>query len=552
MTVACLSRRTLSLCAIFALAAAAGQRDATCRAQTPTAEHAQRRVKPDDKLLAEGVAAFERGDTSTARDLLERALASDPRSGEAHTYLGALADRAGDLGDAERHFAIAARLSPQSAQARNNYGAILLRLNRKREAAAEFEASLRLDPNQAKALVNLAQIRFDSGAPEGLRAADDLFQRADALAPDVEIARALTVIALRRGDRARAADRYRAYVTRLANAAGATSAAGARSDLGAGLFEAGLHAEAEEELKAALALDPANAEAVLRLARVYLARKEFPAAGRTLEAALARKVESPAIYALLAVVYEKTDHIENAIPAMRLAIQLDPQSEKYRFQYGVLLTEANAPAAAVIRLDEALQMFPNSARLRLALGLANLKLGKNDEAVQALSRAIELEPQVAQAYAYLAMARVAAGQSGEGARLYERALQINPNIAVIHYLLADTLLKQTDADPARIERSLKRAIELDAMYAPARLALGKLYARMERFPEAVAEFEPVIKLDPNLAETYYQLGRAYSRLKRAAEAQTALATFKRLSDSQKRQEEDQQRDIVRRLADVLF
>jgi len=548
MTVARLSRRILALCLISALAAVAGARGATGLAQTPAAQ----RLKPNDQLLAEGVAALERGDDSTARDLLERALAADPRSAEAHTYLGALADRAGDLAAAERHFAAASRLAPQSARARNNYGAILLRLDRMREAAAEFEASLRLDPNQAKALVNLARIRFESGSPEGLRAADDLFRRADALAPDVEIARALAVIALRRGDRARAAECYRAYATRVASATGVTPAAGARSDLGGALFEAGLLAEAEAELNAALTLDPANAETVLRLARVYLARKEIPAAGRALEAALARRVEAPAIYALLAVVYEKSGHIENAIPAMRIAIQLDPKSEKYRFQYGVLLTETNAPAAAVIRLNEALQSFPKSSRLHLAIGLANLKMDKNGEATQAFNRAIELDPEFAQAYAYLGIMRVAAGQYEEGVRCYEQALQRNPNIAVVHYLLADALLKQTDADAARIEKSLKRAIDLDATYAPALLALGKLHAQAGRLPEAVAEFEQVIRLDPNLAEAYYQLGRALNRLKRTAEAQSALAAFKRLSDSQKQQEQDEQRDIVRRLADVIF
>ncbi|HEY6404050.1 MAG TPA: tetratricopeptide repeat protein, partial [Blastocatellia bacterium] len=439
-----------------------------------------------------------------------------------------------------------------SARARNNHGAILLRLNRIREATAEFEASLRLDPNQAPALVNLARIRFDSGAPEGLRAADDLFRRADALAPDVEIARALTVIALRRGDRARAADRYRAYAARLASATGDTAAAGARSDLGGALFEAGLLAEAEAELNAALTLDPANVETVLRLARVYLIRKEIPAAGRTLEAALARKVEAPAIYALLAVVYEKSGHIENAIPAMRIAIQLDPQSEKYHFQYGVLLTENNAPAAAIIRLNEALQSFPKSSRLRLAIGLANLKMSRNDEAVQAFKRAVELDPEFAPAYAYLGITRVLVGRYEEGAGYFEQALQRRPDFAVVHYLLADALLKQTDADATRIERSLKRAIDLDANYPPARLALGKLHARAGHFPEAVSEFEQVIKLDPNLAEAYYQLGRALNRLKRGTDAQTALAMFKRLSDSQKQLEQDEQRDIRRRLADVVF
>ena len=62
----------------------------------------------------------------------------------------------------------------------------------------------------------------------------------------------------------------------------------------------------------------------------------------------------------------------------------------------------------------------------------------------------------------------------------------------------------------------------------------------------------VIKLEPNLAEAYYQLGLAYRRLKRPAEAQQTLAVFKRLSDSQKEQEQNERREIVRRLADVRF
>src|SRR5438309_9819957 len=130
MIVACLSRRRIALCAIFVFAAA------TCRAQTSPAPREQQ-VKPSDELLAEGVAALERGDAPAARDLLERALAADPHSAEAHTYLGVLPDRAGDLNDAERHYALAARLAPQAARTRDNYDLRLDSLHGLGEAAAE-------------------------------------------------------------------------------------------------------------------------------------------------------------------------------------------------------------------------------------------------------------------------------------------------------------------------------------------------------------------------------------------------------------------------------
>src|SRR5919108_2491646 len=119
MIVACL-RRKIVFCAIFALVAATWEQGATYRAQTPAARRSQQRANTNDKLLADGLAALERGDSSTAHDLFERALTADPRNAEAHTYLGVLADRAGDLNKAEQHFAMAAQLAPQSARTRNN------------------------------------------------------------------------------------------------------------------------------------------------------------------------------------------------------------------------------------------------------------------------------------------------------------------------------------------------------------------------------------------------------------------------------------------------
>jgi Tfp pilus assembly protein PilF len=503
-------------------------------------------VSQSDDLVARGVAALERGDTAAARGLFEKALDSNPNEVSAHTNLGLIADGAGQLEEAARHFAEAARLGP-SASTHNNYGVILLRLGRAREAAAEFEASLREDARQPNALVNLAQIRFAGGTPEDLAAASDLLGRAYALAPDAGIARALTIIALRRSDRAAAAAHYKNYAPSASSAD-----ARARAELGGALLEAGLLAEAEAELSAAVAADPGDGDAVVRLARVYLARKEVASAGKTLESAVARGVDVAPVYALLAQVYEQSGHLENAIPAMRLAIQRDPESEKYRFAYGMLLTNAYAPAAAVIRLEEALGVFPSSPRLWFALGLAHFKHDKDADAKRALERAIELDPKFAPAIAYLGIIRIKAGETAAGVALYEDALRIDPGLAVVHYLIADALLKEVETDTSRIESRLKQAIALDATFVPSHLALAKLYIRGERWGEAVAELEQATKLDPNVAEAYYHLGRVYGRLKRTADAQAAVATFKRLNETQKERDETELREVVRRLTNVRF
>lgn len=511
------------------------------------------RAQQAKHLVDEGVAAFERGDTTAAREAFEKALSLKPDEVTAHTYLGIIADRAGNLKEAERHFAAAVKAEPNQASVRNNYGAILLRMGRPTLAAAEFEKSLRLDSNQPNALANLAQIRFAGGTPDDLRASQELFKRAFTIKPDVEIARALTVIALRLKDYPGAATYYQKYAAALALASGtAAHAATARAELGAALFEGGLLKEAEAELSAAVSLNPADTEAVVRLARVYLASKNLPAAGRTLEASVARGNDPAPVYALLAEVYEQTGHVENAIPAMRLAIQRDPQSEKNRFAYAVLLTNTNAPAAAVIRLEESLKEFPSSSRLWFALGFANFKLDKNEEAERALRKAIELDPKFAPAFAYLGLIRARTGAYAEAISLYQNALSADPKLAVVHHLIADAMLKQMNADAHVIETHLRQAVELDPTFIPARLSLGKLFMRSQRWPEAAAEFEQVIKLDPNAPDGYYQLGLAYGRLKRTTEAQATMTTFKRLNEAQKQHEDEELREVVKRLSNVRF
>ena len=220
------------------------------------------------QFVDEGLAAFDRGDTKSARNAFEKALSLKNDEVTAHTYLGIIADRAGDLKEAERHFAAAVKAQPNSASARNNYGAILMRTGRQSLAAVEFEKSLKLDPDQPNALVNLAQIRFAGGTPDDLRSSAELFKRALSIRPDVEISRALTVISLRLKNYPAAASYYQNYTALAAGTGTPTQAPAARAELGAALFEAGLLKEAEAELTAAINLNPTDTDSVVRLARV--------------------------------------------------------------------------------------------------------------------------------------------------------------------------------------------------------------------------------------------------------------------------------------------
>jgi len=524
----------------------------TCRAATVVFFQRAASKQHVATLIEKGVAALDRNETEVAKGFFSSALQADPGNELAHTYLGIIADRAGDLAEAERHFRSAATRSPGSPAAHNNYGVILVRLGKANQAASHFETSLRLNPAQAGALVNLAQIRFSAGTPEGLRAARELFERARKIAPDAEIARALVVTSLRLNDRKAAGDYYQKYQQQINAAPENIRSTAMRAELGTALLAARLLREANSELEAVVASDPTNVDHIILLARSYQAMSDIKSAGRTLESVVARGIDAAPIYAALAEVYEVAGHVENAIPAMRLAIQRDPRNESYRFRYGMLLTDTRAPEAAVIRLNEAIKEFPQSPKLLFALGIAHFKNKKHEQAAIAFRKAVQLDPKFASALAYLGLTYEETGNSAEAIALYNRALAADEKLAAAHYLVANALLRDPNGNLTVAEKHLLRAIEIDPTFSPGRLALARVYMRTERFDQAAPQLEAVVAAEPNLTEALYQLSRVYVRLKRKEDADKTLAAFKRLSDKEKDQELTERKDLVRRLANVSF
>lgn len=365
-----------------------------------------------------------------------------------------------------------------------------------------------------------------------------------------------------------------------------------RNNYGAILMRLGRTAEARTQFEASLELNPDQPSALTNLAQIYFDRgqpddlrmaltlferaakntsdpeishalvvtylklaqvlmeKDIRGAGRTLETAVANGLDDAKIYAALADVYHADGRFENAIPAMRLAIQRDPQNEVYHFRYGLLLVDSHAPVAGIVRLQEALKQLPNSARLWLALGIAQLTHGQNAEAENSFKRSLALDAKLVPALAYLGVTYVERGLYDKAISFYEQAIQLDPKLAPLHYLVADTLLKTSNADKTRAEQYLKRATELDPTLAAAYLAWGRLYARADRYREAAPLLERAVSLEPDLIEAHYQLSQVFRKLKRTDEANRELEIFKQLSEKQKARNEH--REIARRLANVRF
>jgi tetratricopeptide (TPR) repeat protein len=125
---------------------------------------------------AAGLVPASRDVYAEAISLFEQALAVDPQSAEAQTYLaGVLVNRvsalmtdsaAADLARAERLVGQALVASPRSAFAHSVKGTVLRVTNRWEDAIPEFETALRLNPNLAAALQGLGFSKLYAGSIE--------------------------------------------------------------------------------------------------------------------------------------------------------------------------------------------------------------------------------------------------------------------------------------------------------------------------------------------------------------------------------------------------
>jgi tetratricopeptide (TPR) repeat protein len=149
-------------------------------------------------------------------------------------------------------------------------------------------------------------------------------------------------------------------------------------------------------------------------------------------------------------------------------------------------------------------------------------LGRTEEAAKAYQRALEITPDTLFAKIGLARVLMAKGDLENCQKYLESARAINPNIAEIHGLLSEVFRRKKEFDKAKRETQLanqlpKKTTLNDPIYGDVGLegvsstwyeARGRSYLQRGMYPEAVQEFEALLRIKPT-ARIYDSLGLAY-------------------------------------------
>ena len=260
--------------------------------------------------------------------------------------------------------------------------------------------------------------------------------------------------------------------------------------------------------------------------------------------------ESADTYIKRAATYEQKHDYAHAIPELRQALKLSPDSKQANAMLGEALLAEDYPGEAIPYLERAelldllgialtedhrtpqaigvllsaLQKDPNNPDLLFYLGKACGFLSKSS-----FDRLISVAPASARAHELLGESYQAQQQYGPAEDEYHKALALQPDLSGVHLALG--LIKLEAGNVAEAEKEFRAEVKLSPGNGEAAWRLGSVLLKEGHPNEALAELERSNALRPQMVETLYDLGKAFSLVNEPAKAEKAWLEVVALNDS---------------------
>jgi tetratricopeptide (TPR) repeat protein len=465
-------------------------------------------------------------DFATARKELEACLQINPNDARGHLLMGIVLAETNDPSGAEQHFREAAKLNPADSASHVNLGKLLAARGEPAAAAGEFEEALDRDPKSVAALMNLGLIQ---NREKEFSHAETHLQRAAALAPgDNSILVALLQAQLG-AKQLRAAESTADRIL-----ASTTPQPGVLQAIGAMQAEAGDYVQAIRHLEKARTLAPDSYDIEYNLGLAYQRSGDSKQALEILEP-ISKRNSSAELANLLGTVYEQNSRYLDAIRAFQRAAEAEPQNEDYRFDYIWELLDHRSFEPARLVAEPAVRDFPSSMRMKLALGVSWFGLQQYRRAQDLFVETSKQFPSDDLPLYYVTFApdtseipvpETKALLTHQHERYPERFLPL--------YMLGHVELREGDTTIAA--DLLQKSVRLQPNHTQAHYELGRAYAELRRFHEAIPQYQMALRLDPHFTAAWYRLYLAANKSGDAALARQAEAKFRKLQEESEHQD----------------
>jgi tetratricopeptide (TPR) repeat protein len=206
---------------------------------------------------------------------------------------------------------------------------------------------------------------------------------------------------------------------------------------------------------------------------------------------------------LLGVLAHQCGHHQAAVDLMTKAIEIQPTAAAYT-NLGEALRMLGRLDEAVPAVQKAIQLNPNSSEALGNLGLIYSEMGKLDEAMEHFNRALAINPNLPQTLNNLGNLQLKLKKADTALAAYDRALAIDPNFSDGHNNRGSALESLDRLDEAMAE--YVRAVELRPNFAIACNNAGNVARRLCKWDEATVWCQRALQLDPKFEPARWNVG----------------------------------------------
>jgi putative PEP-CTERM system TPR-repeat lipoprotein len=343
----------------------------------------------------------------------------------------------------------------------------------------------------------------------------------------------------------------------------APKAAGVRTSLGLSKLAQGDQARGLKELELAATLDPKSAEASVALIQTQMGLKQYDKALETVAVLEKQQPDNPQVHNLKAVVYQGKGDIAKARAALEKAVALQPAFLPAVANLARLDLQDKQPDAAKGRFLKVLEKDKNNAEAMTALAELAMVQNRPDETTSWLEKASNANPEALAPALNLGMHYVRTNQAPKALALARKLQPANPTHGGLLEMMGQAQMATKDTagaletygklvnvmpksalaqlrlagvytamkNEASAATHLKRAIELQPNFVPARLAQIDMALRAGRSDDAVRITRELQRLEPKSPVGHMLEGDVMLALKKPAQAVTAYEKAQSLGSS---------------------
>jgi tetratricopeptide (TPR) repeat protein len=442
--------------------------------------------------------------TAIAAVGLPAMLCAQSDGGDANAVMRAL-----EQNDNAQAVAIAGRIlitHPSDCQVLTLRGIALSREGKMSDAKESFDRTLQSCPESLPALEGAAQIAYSTRSP----AASALLHRILLQRPDDPTSHAmLGTLSFQQGDCPAAIDHFDHSLALV------EKSVEAQRELGACLWAQGEHQKAEETFRR-IAEQDSNEKNLLQLAFVQWKSKDLEAALSTLQPLLTSSAAASKALSLAAQIAEEKRDTPRAVEWLRAAIVKDPADAANYLLFATISFNHASYQVGIDVVNSGIQQSPDAAKLYLVRGVLQVQLSHYVPALADFEKAHALDPQLSFVEDAMGMIRSQQHDWAGSLQIFQQQAAEHPQDPLLQYLYAEALGnaggESAGQNLTRAIAAVKRALQLEPGYQPARDLLCTLLLKTNQYTEVIDQAGIALRQDPTDQSALFQEIQAERRL----------------------------------------